>query len=100
MIRSSREDTPLKLPSPTMGRDVLQTGARPSRQLPERAVELFPIGLPKFIAVELTSLCNRDCFFCPRFADDTGKRKDAKGKPIIHSAPTERVYRLIDEAWE
>lgn len=63
-------------------------------------MELFPIGLPKFLAIELTSHCNRDCFFCPRFADDTGKRKDANGKPIIQSAPTERVYRLIDEAWE
>ena len=33
-------------------------------------------------------------------ATTAGNRKDAKGKPIIKSAPTERVYRLIDEAWD
>ena len=63
-------------------------------------MEPFKIGLPKFLAIELTSHCNRDCFFCPRFGDTTGKRKDKNGKPIIKFTPTDRVYRLIDEAWD
>jgi radical SAM protein with 4Fe4S-binding SPASM domain len=66
----------------------------------EGLMDLFPIGLPKFLAIELTSHCNRDCFFCPRFGDRSGKRKDEAGKPVIKSTPTERVHRVIDEAWE
>ena len=35
------------------------------------------------IAIEIQSDCNRDCYFCPRYADRSGIRKNQKGKHSI-----------------
>lgn len=59
---------------------------------------MWPMGIPKYFSIELTSHCNRDCFFCPRFGDRSGKRKDETGKPVIATAPTDKIYDLIDQA--
>lgn len=61
---------------------------------------MWPAGIPKFLSIELTSHCNRDCFFCPRHDDRSGKRKDSAGNPVIRTAPTDKVYSLIDQATE
>jgi radical SAM protein with 4Fe4S-binding SPASM domain len=55
---------------------------------------------PRHLAIELHSHCNRDCFFCPRFGDRSGRRKDADGKPIIQQMSTERVHDLLRQAKE
>lgn len=49
------------------------------------------------VMLELQSNCNRDCFFCNRPADTSGKRIKADGKPVIQAMPTEQVIRLLDE---
>jgi MoaA/NifB/PqqE/SkfB family radical SAM enzyme len=56
-------------------------------------------SIPLFnnLMLELQSNCNRDCFFCNRPADDSGKRIKADGKPIIQSMPTEHAIRILDE---
>lgn len=57
-------------------------------------------GFPMWttLEVEIHSLCNRDCKWCPRFGERTGVRKDSNGKPIKKQMPTERFYRIIDQA--
>jgi len=50
--------------------------------------------------VELTSLCNRDCVFCPRFGDRSGVRKDEDGKRTRVQMPTEKAHWIIDQAAE
>ena len=56
------------------------------------------IPLFKHFAIELHSDCNRDCFFCPRHGDTSGKRKDQQGKHVRKSLPTEKVLELLDQA--
>ena len=51
------------------------------------------------VMLELQSNCNRDCFFCNRPADTSGKRIKADGKPVIQAMPTEHVIRLLDEIY-
>ncbi len=55
------------------------------------------IPLFQSVMLELTSHCNRDCFFCNRSTDDSGKRKGKDGEPVIQSMPTEHVIRILDE---
>jgi len=50
------------------------------------------------IAIELHSDCNRDCYFCPRYADSSGIRKDKKGKHTKKSMPTQKIFDIIDQA--
>ena len=47
--------------------------------------------------IELHSHCNRDCPFCPRFHDRSGRRKDVHGEPVIARMPTDKVYLLLDQ---
>jgi MoaA/NifB/PqqE/SkfB family radical SAM enzyme len=47
--------------------------------------------------IELQSHCNRDCFFCSRESDRSGKRKTADGTSIRQALPTEKVFSLLDE---
>jgi MoaA/NifB/PqqE/SkfB family radical SAM enzyme len=55
------------------------------------------IPLFQRVVIELQSHCNRDCFFCPRESDRTGKRKTADGTSIRQSLATEKVFSLLDE---
>ena len=65
----------------------------PSLRLVGKGIPLF-----KRICIELESNCNRQCFFCPRQGDRSGKRMDSQGNPIMRSMPTEHVIRILDEA--
>jgi len=56
------------------------------------------IPLFQRLLIELQSNCNRDCFFCNRTFDTSGKRLDSDGKRIIKSMPTEDVLRIMNEA--
>src|ERR1700761_2235703 len=56
--------------------------------------------VPRHLAIEITSHCNRDCWFCPRFGDRSGKRKRADGSPVIAFMPTEHVLSLMQQAWD
>jgi radical SAM protein with 4Fe4S-binding SPASM domain len=50
------------------------------------------------IIIELQSNCNRECFFCNRTFDVSGKRLDENGGKIIKQMPTENALRIMDEA--
>ncbi|MCP4551374.1 MAG: hypothetical protein GY834_04895 [Bacteroidetes bacterium] len=52
------------------------------------------------VSIEIFSSCNRDCYFCPRYLDRSGVRKDSKGEKKIEYMPTEKVYDLIDQVAE
>ncbi|MBS1774023.1 MAG: SPASM domain-containing protein [Bacteroidetes bacterium] len=56
------------------------------------------IPLFQRLLIELQSNCNRECFFCNRTFDTSGKRLDSNGKKIIKQMPTENVLRIMDEA--
>jgi radical SAM protein with 4Fe4S-binding SPASM domain len=56
----------------------------------------FPLW--RRIDLELHSNCNRNCFFCPRFTDRTGIRKDQNGKKINKKMPTWKVFDILDQA--
>ena len=55
------------------------------------------IPLFQRVVIELQSHCNRECFFCSRESDTTGKRKTADGRSVRQSMPSEKVLALIDE---
>ena len=61
---------------------------------------MLKTGLPLFkkILLELQSNCNRDCFFCNRLGDHSGKRMAPNGQKVIRSMPTEHALRILDEA--
>lgn len=59
-------------------------------------LETFPLF--QKLNVELQSNCNRECFFCPRSGDTSGKRRNADGSKVVRSLPTEHVLRIMDEA--
>jgi len=56
--------------------------------------------IPMFqkLIVELHSLCNRDCFFCPRHSDTSGHRKNANGTKVKRSMPSEMVHKILRDA--
>lgn len=56
--------------------------------------------VPKHVSIEITSHCNRDCYFCPRWGDRSGKRKDHSGNSLIHFMPSEKVVSLLNQVWE
>ena len=62
----------------------------------------LPDGKPVFhkLGIELQSNCNRDCFFCPRHGDDSGKRVGPDGKKVAVAMPTEKVLDILDQAAE
>jgi len=55
------------------------------------------IPLFKTVALELNSFCNRDCLFCPRINDTTGKRKNSDGSKTKIYMPTKHVIRILNE---
>lgn len=52
------------------------------------------------MGLELQSLCNRDCIWCPRHLDHSGIRKDLRGTATIQYMPTEEVYSILDQVYE
>ncbi len=52
------------------------------------------------VEIDINSLCNRDCFFCPRYNNRNGIRKDKNGNKIDKKMPTEKVYSILDELSE
>ncbi len=59
-------------------------------------LENFPLF--RKLNVELQSNCNRECFFCPRSGDNSGKRRNPDGSKVVKSMPSEHVLRIMDEA--
>jgi len=57
------------------------------------------LNIPLFqrVAIEIQSNCNRDCYFCCRQSDTSGKRRTPEGKKVLKSMPTEKVMQLLDE---
>ena len=56
-----------------------------NRSMKERIVNKYyrlfkGLGLWSNFQIETTSLCNRDCCFCPRWGDRSGVRKDSDNK--------------------
>jgi len=56
-------------------------------------------NLPLFnkVLLELQSLCNRSCFFCPRTGDASGKRFDSTGTAVRQGMPTEHALAIMDQ---
>lgn len=52
------------------------------------------------LEIDLTSMCNRDCWWCPRYTDRSGVRKNADGSKVNKKAPTDKVLSIIDQAAE
>lgn len=52
------------------------------------------------IQLEIISLCNRDCKFCPRSNDVSGFRKNNKGEKVIKKMPKKHVMSVIDQAYD
>ena len=78
----------MRIPLPLAFRKILrwvQLRHRPLIPLFQRAV------------IELQSHCNRDCHFCCRESDTSGKRKTADGESVRQSMPSEKVMTLFDE---
>ncbi len=57
-----------------------------------KSFELF-----KIIEIEINSICNRDCEFCPRYYNRSGIRKDKDGKLVRKQMSSEKVKAIIDE---
>lgn len=55
------------------------------------------LPLFKRVLLELQSNCNRDCFFCNRVGDVSGKRIDADGQNIKRSMPSEQVVNILNQ---
>lgn len=49
------------------------------------------------VTLELQSLCNRACFFCPRTYDKTGMYVDTDGNEIKRQMPTEKILDILDQ---
>jgi len=56
-------------------------------------------SIPLFqrVVLELQSNCNRECYFCCRESDASGKRKTPDGHSVFQSMPTEKVLGILDE---
>jgi MoaA/NifB/PqqE/SkfB family radical SAM enzyme len=59
---------------------------------------LFPMW--KHMGLELQSLCNRDCDWCPRRLDQSGIRKNHQGSPVVEKMPTDNVHSILDQVFE
>jgi len=57
-----------------------------------------PTPLFERLQIESQSNCNRECWFCPRTYDRSGKYLDARGKPVLRQMPTAKILGLLDEA--
>jgi len=56
------------------------------------------IPLFERLQIESQSLCNRDCWFCPRTHDRSGTYLDAQGRAVSGELSTEKIVALLDEA--
>jgi|GEM_PF-1110234 len=52
------------------------------------------------LAIELHSDCNRNCFFCARYADTSGIRKYKNGSHVKRKMPTWKVKDIINQVNE
>jgi radical SAM protein with 4Fe4S-binding SPASM domain len=50
------------------------------------------------LLIESQSNCNRECWFCPRTYDQTGKYLDGAGNSVLKQMPTEKILDLLDQA--
>ncbi len=50
--------------------------------------------------IEISSFCNRDCIFCPRYADRSGIRKNKDGRRINRKLPTHIVLDVMEQLEE
>lgn len=71
----------------------------PLRKLPRWVQIRLMSDIPLFqrVVIELQSHCNRDCYFCCRESDTSGKRKLADGRSVLQAMPTHKVMSLLDE---
>lgn len=72
---------------------------RKTINIPNKMWKNVKRSIPIFdrMLLELNSNCNRDCFFCNRTFDTSGKRL-INGKRVLKNMPTEHVLRIMDEA--
>ncbi|MBF0232551.1 MAG: SPASM domain-containing protein, partial [Desulfamplus sp.] len=59
-----------------------------------------PIFLFHRLLLELQSNCNRECFFCNRVGDLSGKRIGPDGKKNVRFMPTENALDIMNQAKE
>ncbi|MEI9849747.1 MAG: SPASM domain-containing protein [Sphingomonas sp.] len=57
-----------------------------------------PIPLFRKLIVELQANCNRECFFCNREFDQSGKRYDSRGRKVLKRMPSEQAISILDQA--
>ena len=50
------------------------------------------------LGVELSSYCNRDCDFCNRSHDRSGRRKTAEGKKVREQMPSDLFVSILNQA--
>jgi len=58
---------------------------------------IFPMW--KHMGLELQSLCNRDCDWCPRQMDKSGIRKTPHGYSVVQEMPTDKVHCILDQVY-
>jgi len=56
------------------------------------------IPLFRKLLLELQANCNRNCFFCNREFDTSGKRYDTRGRKVLKQMPTEHALSILDQA--
>jgi radical SAM protein with 4Fe4S-binding SPASM domain len=68
------------------------------KQFPDNSIK-DEIEYPLFqrVVLELQSDCNRECYFCCRQSDTSGKRRTPLEKRVFKSMPAEKVTGLLDE---
>jgi MoaA/NifB/PqqE/SkfB family radical SAM enzyme len=58
----------------------------------------FPMWV--HMGLEIQSLCNRNCDWCPRYNDSSGVRKNQQGDLIVQQMPTDKVYDILDQVYD
>lgn len=58
------------------------------------------LPLPTQVSIELQADCNRNCFFCPRQGDSSGKRRNPDSTHVKKAMPTEWVLKFLDQLQE
>jgi len=60
--------------------------------------QIQSIPLFERLEIESQSHCNRNCWFCPRTFDRSGKYKDEFGQSMMQQMPTEVILELLNQA--